>query len=378
MEMIYKKYEFNQVAVEAKFFYVENGVSECQAIFHLLDKEKNFAEQYRTLFNACQIFFASELSGFTPVFKRYFLSDAANQQSYITDNQGAVSIVQQAPLDGSKVALWLYCQTNMKLLDRSEGVTSVLHGSYEHHWTGGRNISSGDSAQQTRTLLENYQLQLQRKELSISDNCIRTWFFVQNVDVNYRGVVEARKKYFETIGLNPSTHYIASTGIEGRVGDAAALVQFDAYAVGGLQPGQQRYLYAPTHLNPTYEYGVTFERGVCVVYGDRSHLFISGTASIDNRGEIVAVHDITKQTMRMLENVETLLCEGGARWNQVMSAIVYIRDIADYTTVKQLLEESLSDIPKVIVCAPVCRPGWLIEMECIAIIPNGNPEFPCL
>lgn len=80
----------------------------------------------------------------------------------------------------------------------------------------------------------------------------------------------------------------------------------------------------------------------------------------------------------MLENVETLLCEGGARWNQVMSAIVYIRDIADYTTVKQLLEESLSDIPKVIVCAPVCRPGWLIEMECIAIIPNGNPEFPCL
>ena len=190
--------------------------------------------------------------------------------------------------------------------------------------------------------------------------------------------MEARKKYFETIGLNPSTHYIASTGIEGRVGDAAALVQFDAYAVGGLQPGQQRYLYAPTHLNPTYEYGVTFERGVCVVYGDRSHLFISGTASIDNRGEIVAVHDITKQTMRMLENVETLLCEGGARWNQVMSAIVYIRDIADYTTVKQLLEESLSDIPKVIVCAPVCRPGWLIEMECIAIIPNGNPESPCL
>ena len=60
----------------------------------------------------------------------------------------------------------------------------------------------------------------------------------------------------------------------------------DTYAVKGLQPGQIQFLYAPTHLNPTYEYGVTFERGTAVTYGDRKQIFISGTASIDNKGEI--------------------------------------------------------------------------------------------
>ena len=66
------------------------------------------------------------------------------------------------------------------------------------------------------------------------------------------------------------------------------------------------YLYAPTHLNPTYEYGVSFERGTYVDYGDRRQVFISGTASINHRGEVVYPGDIRKQTERMWENVETL------------------------------------------------------------------------
>ena len=34
------------------------------------------------------------------------------------------------------------------------------------------------------------------------------------------------------------------------------------------------------------------------------------------------------------------------------------------------------DIPKVIVLAPVCRPGWLIEMECMATKAITNEAFP--
>ena len=33
-------------------------------------------------------------------------------------------------------------------------------------------------------------------------------------------------------------------------------------------------------------------------------------------------------------------------------------------------------VPTVIVLVPVCRPGWLIEMECMAIAPRRNPQFP--
>ena len=49
--------------------------------------------------------------------------------------------------------------------------------------------------------------------------------------------------------------------------------------------------------------------------------------------------------------------------------LVYLRDPADYAVVREMYEERFPDIPRVIVLAPVCRPGWLIEMECMAMHP---------
>jgi len=98
----------------------------------------------------------------------------------------------------------------------------------------------------------------------LADHCIRTWFFVQNVDVNYAGVVKARNEVFVTQNLTEKTHYISSTGIGGRHADPKVLVQMDTYAIAGVKPEQIHFLYAPTHLNPTYEYGVSFERGTYV------------------------------------------------------------------------------------------------------------------
>jgi enamine deaminase RidA (YjgF/YER057c/UK114 family) len=54
---------------------------------------------------------------------------------------------------------------------------------------------------------------------------------------------------------------------------------------------------------------------------------------------------------------------------------VYLRDMADYAVVKQLFDERFPHTPKVILLAPVCRPGWLIEMECMAVKSEVNTEF---
>ena len=204
---------------------------------------------------------------------------------------------------------------------------------------------------------------------------IRTCFFVRDVDVNYAGVVKGRKEEFVRLGLTEKTHYLASTGIQGQIADSRSLVLLDAYAVDGLQAEQIRFLHAPEYLNPTYEYGVTFERGTAVEYGDRKHIFVSGTASIDNRGEVVYPGNIAGQTRRMLLNIEALLKEAGSSLADLAQMIVYLRDIADYPIVRDLMEQQFPDVPKVIVLAPVCRPGWLIETECIAIKAGGNPEF---
>jgi enamine deaminase RidA (YjgF/YER057c/UK114 family) len=102
-------------------------------------------------------------------------------------------------------------------------------------------------------------------------------------------------------------------------------------------------------------------------YGDRNHVYISGTASINNKGEVMHVGNVQQQTLRMWENVETLLNEGGMSYDDVMQIIVYLRDSADYEMVKRMFEQKFPDIPTVFTLAPVCRPTWLIEMECMAV-----------
>ena len=120
---------------------------------------------------------------------------------------------------------------------------------------------------------------------------------------------------------------------------------------------------------------MTFERGTSVEYGDRKHIFISGTASIDNNGDIVCPGDIIGQTRRMLLNIEALLKEADSSLADIAQMIVYLRDIADYQMVNAMLNEQFPDVPKIVVLAPVCRPGWLIETECIAIRAGGNSKF---
>ena len=77
----------------------------------------------------------------------------------------------------------------------------------------------------------------------------------------------------------------------------------------------------------------------------------------------------------MMENVSALLAEADATMADVMQAIVYIRDTADYTNVKHFLDTNYPDLPHVIVRAPVCRTGWLIEMECVAVTAQGDERF---
>ena len=361
-------------------FQPPGGVAEYHVTVRVTDTRLPFAEQAQAVQSAFYTLLDGRLKGAVPVFARCFLSDAANQADpllgLMPENPDCpLSIVEQAPLDRTKIALWAYLQTGVQSQVLHNGLFEVKHGAYRHLWGGSAYNRAANSEYQTRLLLNDYVMQLMEQGCKLADNCVRTWFFVQNVDVNYAGVVKARNEVFVTQNLTEKTHYIASTGIGGRHADPKVLVQMDTYAVDGLKPGQMRYLYAPTHLNPTYEYGVSFERGAYVDYGDRRQVFISGTASINNKGEVMYPRDIRRQTERMWENVETLLAEAGCTYEHVGQMIVYLRDVADYDVVKEMYDVRFPHTPKVFVLAPVCRPGWLIEMECMAVRAQENKDF---
>ncbi|KAA6324534.1 putative aminoacrylate peracid reductase RutC [termite gut metagenome] len=380
--MKYKEFYFPLFGVKAEItiFQPQRKIVEYHVMLHVTgDDNPTYEMQLTNVHKAFQELMTKEfLIGTVPVFKRYFISDAANQATALkkeleTLPPCAVSIVQQSPLDGSKIALWAYLISNVTV--EAGELFTVSHNDYHHHWLAGKGVSAGNSEAQTRELLEDYEKMLANVHCNIADNCIRTWLFVQNVDVNYGGVVKARRENFIEQGLTEQTHYIASTGIEGKDANPAMLVLMDTYAVDGLTKEQIRYLYALTHLSPTYKYGVTFERGVCIEYGDRKQLYISGTASIDNKGEVLHAGDVEAQTRRIWENVEKLLEEGEATFCDVMQMIVYLRDISDYPTVKQMFDERFPEMPKQYVLAPVCRSSWLVEMECIATKANNNSYF---
>lgn len=353
------------------------SVDEFHVMMHVEPQRKTFQEQVSALLIAQDTLKSQScFEDATPVFKRYFLSDATNQAPFICDSDNCtISYIQQPPLDGSKVAVWIYMQRGTDIENVNES-TVVTHNGYRHIWTMGLMDSSVETSyMQTWKVMLRYIDILKLYNATLEANCIRTWFFVRDVDTQYAGLVKSRRECFLEQGLTPSTHYISSTGIGGNPADPKAIVQLGCYAMTGFKPEQQQYLYALSHLNKTIEYGVTFERGTLFRYGDRNHIFISGTASIDNKGEVLHVGDIVKQTERMWENVETLLAEGGMKFNNLMQIIVYLRDNADYLTVKSMFEAKFPSTPCVITLAPVCRPTWLIEMECIAVAAAYNPEF---
>ena len=364
------------VSVELATFAPEGKVAEQHAILHVDPRGQLFAGQYERIYQAEKVLLQlPQCLGSQTIFKRYFLSDATNQQPLVhTEGDSSVSCIEQPPLDGSKVAAWLYLVRDMQV-ENHDGLVIARHNGYQHLWKMGMHEHSGDSACQTENLLTGYEELLQRFGATLADNCIRTWFYVRDVDTQYAGMVRARRENFVQQGLTPETHYISSTGIGGLPADTRALVQLGTYALTGFDPRQQRYLYAKTHLNSTYEYGVTFERGTVVSYGDRAHVYISGTASINNRGEVVHVGDIVRQTHRMWENVEALLAEAGTSFDDIAQIIVYLRDISDYAIVSRMFRQRFPQTPYVITHAPVCRPAWLIEMECVAIREQENPEF---
>lgn len=374
------KKAYGKTEVQITSFETQKGITEYHALFSQTDCMDDFHTQMQAILTAYTCC-TEELPG-NPValFRRYFLSDVTNQTNELMEqerlqNYCALSLVQQAPMNGTKIALWAWLQTGIQTQVLTGGLFEARHGSYRQLLGAGQCNRAANSEYQTRLIFRDYILQLMDAGCTLAANCLRTWIFVQNVDVNYPGVVKARREVFATQGLTEDTHYICSTGIEGRYVDPMVFVTMDTYAVSGIVPEQIRYLYASTHLNHTYEYGVTFERGVAVTYGDRCHVFISGTASIDNHGEIVYPGDVIRQASRMMENITALLAEAGATSGDIMQAVIYVRDTADYARVHTFIDTHYPDLPHLIVRAPVCRTGWLIEIECTAVTREGDGRF---
>lgn len=316
---------------------------------------------------------------------RFHLSDIATQaasfERMTAFYDGFVTVVGQPPANGARVALevWEVGGTAEQRITVEAGHDARhLHlAHYSMMLSRSRSLQAEGSYRQTLEEFGNLVALVAKQGGTLAKNVHRTWIYCRDIDNNYAGLVKARTEIFDCQGLSHETHYIASTGIEGQSDPPGRLVAVDALSVFGLRPGQVEYMSALDHLSPTHAYGVTFERGTRIIYGDRSTYYLSGTASIDSRGEICHPGDVRMQTERTLENLSALMRNHGGALEDMKQAVVYLRDPADAGIVADVIAASdMRDAPCLMVKAPVCRPGWLVEIEGIAVNGQGNAAFP--
>ena len=148
---------YSDVRIEIGYFERSGGIGECHAMLHVTDTQAPFAKQFGDI-SAAYFYLRSSYGGeLRPVFKRYFLSDAANQIAVLRAGEKpyppcATSVVQQPPLDGGKIALWVYLQSDVEVAAIPSGVTAD-HNGYRHIWTaGGTSLCGADSDARWRTI----------------------------------------------------------------------------------------------------------------------------------------------------------------------------------------------------------------------------------
>jgi len=113
---------------------------------------------------------------------------------------------------------------------------------------------------------------------------------------------------------------------------------------------------------PSYPYSPGTQGGNLV--------YTAGQVAWGSDGEIVGTGDIEKQTRQTLSNVEAVLIEGGASWDDVLKCNVYLKDMNDFQQMNRVFAEIFPDKPpaRTTVQTPLAEASMLVEIEAIAYI----------
>jgi enamine deaminase RidA (YjgF/YER057c/UK114 family) len=204
---------------------------------------------------------------------------------------------------------------------------------------------------------------LTARGLSFAD-VVRTWIHVQDIESHYPSVNQARNRYFQEQQL---VRLPASTCVEGTPVSPQTPVMMDLYAVSAHPEVRIEALTSRT-MGEAQGYGSAFARAARLREPGREWVLVSGTASIDLQGNLVAQGDVQAQLACMFGHVRALLAEAGMALADALSATVYLKR-ADYLgeLVKAAQANGLAaTVPCAVAVANICRPEWLCEIEICA------------
>lgn len=100
------------------------------------------------------------------------------------------------------------------------------------------------------------------------------------------------------------------------------------------------------------------------------YLFTAGQVAWDGAGDVVGVGDVRAQTIQTLNNVDSVLKEGGATRDDVLKCTVYLKDMADFQIMNDEFAKFFPDNPpaRTTVQTPLAEPEMLVEIEAVAYV----------
>lgn len=202
------------------------------------------------------------------------------------------------------------------------------------------------------------------------EHLIRTWIYMSKILDWYLEFNMVRTKCFHELGLvGKDKNYLpASTGIQGKrenkeeiFMDALALIPKTVNCIVSVMKN--------TCQSEAREYGSLFSRGISVKIDNSETLYVSGTASINNKGETVYFNDSKGQIAQTFKSVESLLKTKKSSLNNIVMATAYCKNKKVYTDFKKFIKDSeLKNIPFTPVYADICRDNLLFEIDAIAVV----------
>ena len=139
---------------------------------------------------------------------------------------------------------------------------------------------------------------------------------------------------------------------------------------------KKKAISAPETLNEAYDYPIpsSFSRGMRIDIRGITFLLISGTASVNEKGDSIHIGDFGAQTWRTFRNITALLEAEGATWKDIVRTTCYLKNIQkDYEEFNKIrtafyAEQGLDPVPASTgIQARLCRDDLSVEIEAIAI-----------
>ena len=127
----------------------------------------------------------------------------------------------------------------------------------------------------------------------------------------------------------------------------------------------------PQNFTPTMG---SYSHGIAVDVGDSVMFFVTGQIAIDKDGNAVAPGDIARQSEFVFENIQKILAEGGASLDDVVKAVIYVKDIKKFKEISQVRNRYFArskPVSTLIEIGNTVREGCEIEIDVIAVRGKG-------